>query len=287
MNALAGATHFGARVVPAGDPREDFGCFGVKVGEALAEELADDQRVEHRGKIFRCRDDGAPARVSMQPVHLPGEIGFVSAGSVVARAAWTDSQTERHRLQAARIVSRHLETLDVHGPIRRGAAGFDRRTSRAFGQQRTDALALGNRVNSGNDSLGVAEAQSKRPRLRQQPLRDSLGRPGQRAAGADRVESVVVAETGRLQNAVRIADTAERSQRKQRLVLEPLLFAGLRFEEPLAANRARGAAVAAAERRFGQRLSAERIGILKGGLLEIASGQRAKPVEHSQVRDGS
>src|SRR6266436_1565526 len=175
----------------------------------------------------------------------------------------------------------------MHGPIGAAAAGFHRSTPRAFGQQRTDTVSLSNRGNGGQDALCVAEAQSECPRLGQQAFLDSLDSPRERASGADRVEPVVVAQTGRLQNAVGIADAAKRSQREQRLVLEPLLFARMRFEEPLAADRARGAAVPAAEGGFGQPLATERIGMLERGLLEIAGGQRAKAIEYSQVRDGS
>jgi len=45
--------------------------------------------------------------------------------------------------------------------------------------------------------------------------------------------------------------------------------------------------VPAAEGGFRQPLATERIGMLERGLLEVAGGQRAKAIEHSQVRDGS
>jgi len=111
----------------------------------------------------------------------------------VTSAARADRQTQRHRLQAARIRIRQLEAFDMHGPIGTAAAGCHRSTPRAFGQQRTDTASLSNRGNGGQDALCVAEAQSECPRLGQQAFLDSLDRPRERASGADRVEPVVVA----------------------------------------------------------------------------------------------
>ena len=79
-------------------------------------------------------------------------------------------------------------------------------------------------------------------------------------------------------------------KREQGLVLEPLValtMAALRLEQPLAADRAGGAAVPAAEIVFGERFSAQGVGIFERRLLEVAGGQRAQTVEHGQVGNGS
>jgi len=201
---------------------------------------------------------------------LSGKIGFVRPRAVVTRAARADRQTHAIVFRLRGSYPGSLEAFDVHGPIGALAAGFHGGTPRAFGQERTDPVSSGNRVNGGQDAFCVSEAQSE--------CRASGSKPFSTVSIAQESvppvliasRSVVVAETGRLQDAVGIADAAQRSPGEQRLVLEPLLFACLGFEEPLTADGARGTAVPAAEGGFGQSLATERIGMLERGLLEIA-----------------
>ena len=98
----------------------------------------------------------------------------------------------------------------MHRPIGAVAPDLDRGSPRPLSQQRADALALGDRVDGGQHALSMSEAQSECLRLWQQPLLDALDRPGERTASADRIESIAIAEAGRFEDALRIADAAHR-----------------------------------------------------------------------------
>ena len=67
---------------------------------------------------------------------------------------------------------------------------------RAFGEQRPDAFALADRADGGEQSFAVAESQPEFLRLRQQALLVTLYGPRDRAARADRIEPVAIAQAG-------------------------------------------------------------------------------------------
>src|SRR5262249_50785290 len=152
------------------------------------------------------------------------------------------------------------------------AAEFRGGSARAFGQKRADSPALRDGSDGSENSFGLAEAEAELLCLRQQSFFAAFHRPGQCASCADRVESIKVTELCRLNHRVGIANAAERAEREKSFIFHPLLGTIEGFEQSLAANRARGAAMFSAEIIFGQRFSGQRFSIVEGGLLKVACG---------------
>ena len=92
-----------------------------------------------------------------------------------------------------------------------------RRSPAPLGEQLPDALAPPDQLDRTKQRVAAAEAE---PRLVEQAAVHAFHRERDRAAGADRVDAELVAALGRAQHGIAVADTAQRSQRKQALVLD-------------------------------------------------------------------
>src|SRR6266850_2864067 len=143
------------------------------------------------------------------------------------------------------------------------SADLDRGATRALSQQRAQAPSLCDGWNSGEKSVCFAELQAKVFCSRQQSPLATLHRPGQGAAGADGVQAIKVTELSRSEHDLRILYAAKRSQGKKGFIFQPLFLTVQSFKQPLAADRACGAAMPAAEIIFRQRLSAQGVGVVK------------------------
>src|SRR5262245_18579331 len=97
----------------------------------------------------------------------------------------------------------------MHRPIFAFFADLARGTTRALSQYRTNTVAFCSGRNSGDEPLRLTEAQAEFLSFEQQALFAALHRPGQRAAGADRVHAVKVTELGRLKHDLRIVNAAK------------------------------------------------------------------------------
>src|SRR5262249_5927021 len=93
-----------------------------------------------------------------------------------------------------------------------------RSAAAALGKQIADAFARPDEIDSAEQRSCTSELE---PGLRKPATLDALHRESDRAAGADRVESEFVATLRGAQYRLRIAHSAERSQSKQALVLDP------------------------------------------------------------------
>src|SRR3954447_18963486 len=195
--------------VPAGHRAQQPRPLGERVVEDAPQELAEDERVHDGRAILRADRGGDVGRAAAQAVVAPGEVGFVGARAVVVGAARVDRETERHRLQGARLVARQLEALDLRGEGDRSLADDVRRGARALGQQRAEPLARADLVDRAEHRIGIAEAQ---PRRVDEAALGGLHRPRDRAAGGNRVEPVLVAAAARLEHGVRIRDAAQRAE---------------------------------------------------------------------------
>ena len=115
------------------------------------------------------------------------------------------------------------------------------RAAGALGEQRPDARAGADLVERAQQRRAVAEPQ---PRCIDQAAFGALHRPGDGAAGRDGVEAELVAAGAGGEDVVGVGDAAHRPEREHVLVLHPRLLAALGGVDVLAADRARGAAVA-------------------------------------------
>ena len=77
-----------------------------------------------------------------EAVDLTGQVGLVGARAVVVGAARVDGEAEGHRVQGARLVAGHLQTLDVRREVGGAAADLFGRPPRALGEQRTQVGAV-------------------------------------------------------------------------------------------------------------------------------------------------
>src|SRR3954447_23737566 len=235
--------------VPATHGAQQARPLGVGLLEDAAQELAQDQRVHDRRAVLGLDGGGDVRLATGEAVEAPGQGGLVGARAVVVRAARVDRQPERHRLQRARLVAGELHALDVRRERLRALPDLLRRGPRALGEQRADALTRADLVEHAQQRVRVAEAQ---PRRVDQAALDALHRPRDRAAGGDRVEPELVAAAARGEHRVRVRDAAQRPEREDVLVLDAYALAAGPLVDVLAADRARGAAVARDAARLGE-----------------------------------
>jgi hypothetical protein len=123
----------------------------------------------------------------------------------VVGPARVDRQPERHRLQRARLVARQLEPLHVRREGGGPAADLGGRPARALRQQVAEPRPRADLVQRSQQPLRVAEAQPWRV---DQAALGALHRPGDRAAGRDRVEPQLVAARAGREHGVGVAHTA-------------------------------------------------------------------------------
>src|SRR3954471_2558687 len=235
--------------VPAADGAEQARPLGVRVLEHAAQELAEDQRVHDRGPVLGLDRRGDVRLAAGQAVEAAREGRLVGTRAGVVGAAGVDGEAERHRLQRARLVARQLHPLDLGRERLRALPDDLRRRARALGEQRADALARADLVEDAQQRVRVAEAQ---PRRVDEATLDALHRPRDRAAGGDRVEAEFVAKAARGEHGVGIGHAAQRAEREDVLVLDADLLSARSLVDVLAADRARGAAVARDPARLGE-----------------------------------
>src|SRR5471030_344268 len=104
-------------------------------------------------------------------------------------------------------------------------------------------------------------------RLQQATLRAFHGE-GYRCAGRNGVEPELVAEPGRPQNDVPVADAAQWSQREQALVLQPHVAVG-RSIDVFATDGASGTRITGDPPRFVERFAGQTVGLGELPLLEV------------------
>src|SRR3954454_603115 len=268
--------------VPAADRAQETRPLRVGLREDAAQELAQDQRVHDRGAVLSLDRGGDVRLAAGEAVEPAGEVGLVRAGAVVVGAARVDREPERHRLQRPRLVAGQLHALHVRREGLRALPDDLRRRPRALGQQRADALARADLVEHAQQRVRVAEAQ---PRRVDEAALDALHRPRDRAAGGDRVEAEFVAKAARGEHGVGIGHAAQRAEREDVLVLDADLLSARSLVDVLAADRARGAAVARDPARLGEVLRRQPRRLGERRRLEVPRRQRGDRVEGEQVRE--
>ena len=154
--------------------------------------------------------------------------------------------------------------------------------ARALGEQRAEALANGRsrRARGASRPRRRSAATARRAgRARRTPSptrscrrpRSCRGRARRSAAG--------------LEDGVRVGDAAQRAEREDVLVLDAGLLPAGPLVDVLAADRARGAAVAGDAARLGEVLGGQARGVGERRGLEVAGRERGDRVEGEQVRE--
>src|SRR5438094_10674335 len=104
-------------------------------------------------------------------------------------------------------------------------ADVERRPPRPLGEQRANAFSRRDQRNGRENALRAAETQAELPRLGQQSSLAAFHGPGEGPAGADGIHAVEIAEPRSLEHGLRIANLAQRPERKKGLVFKPLFLA--------------------------------------------------------------
>ena len=199
-------------------------------------------------------------------------------------APGVDGQPQRHRLQRARLVPGQLQALDLRREVDRALADDLGRPPRPLGQQLAEARAGADEVERAQQRGAVAEPQ---PRRVDQPALGALHRPGDRAAGRDRVQAQLVAAGAGREHVVRVGHPAQRPEREHVLVLHALAPAALAGVDVLAADRAGRARVAGHPAQLVQLLGGQPGRAVEGGRGEVAGRERGDGVEREQVGQGA
>ncbi len=213
-----------------------------------------------------------------------GEVGLVGARAVVVGAARVDREAERHRLQRARLVPGELEPLDVRGECLRalpdGARGGARAASpaarRAPRARRSPRWRAGAPPASPNRSHGA----SIRPRSAHS-IAQAIVPPAEIVSRPSSSQRPLASSTASGSETPHIGP-----EREDVLVLDADLLAGGAPVDVLAADRARGAAVACDAAGVRQVLRGQTRGLVERRRLEVAGRERRDGVEGEQVGEG-
>ncbi len=165
---------------------------------------------------------------------------------------------------------------------KRDAALPDRlgRATAAVREQLPHALTRADQLDGLQHRVAAAE---REPGFVQETTLDAFHREGDCAAGADRVDTELVAALRGAQNHVAVSDPAQRAEGEEALVLQAHAFVAERVDV-LAADRARHTAGPRTRMRGRQFLWRNAFGALERPALEVARRQCAKAIERQKVR---
>src|SRR5204863_5369302 len=173
--------------------------------------------------------------------------------------------------QRARLVAGQLESLDVRRERGRALSDGLRGGARALREERAEAFAAADLVDGPQHRARVSEPQ---PRRVEEAALGALHRPGDGPSRGDGVEPKFVAAAARLEDGVGVRDTAQGAEGEDVLVLHARLAVAGALVNVLAADRARGAALAADDASLGEVLGCQARRAGERRRLEVASGQR-------------
>ena len=203
----------------------------------------------------------------------------------VIRPGGRERVGERQALLPARVVHRELLPLDVHREPLGAAAEPLRRALDALAEELADPFPAADQVDHLLHRLGAApdELDPARVGLGDDAVLVALHREGDGDSRGDRVEHVLRQELIDLGERVEVADPAERSGGRERLVLGPAELRRhpelLHLDLPLARHHAGVAGAAVDEDGLRHLLAADRLGVLEGAVAEIPGRQDAARLE--------
>ena len=153
----------------------------------------------------------------------------------------------------------------------------------ALRQQIPDALAAANQLDRTQQRVAAREGQ---PRLVEPSAFDAFHGERDGAARADRVDAELVAQPRCAEHGVRIAHAAQRTQRKQALVLQADAALATDRVDVLAPDGARDAARPRPIVRGAELLRRDAGGPGERAALKVARRQRAEAIERQQIGCG-